>query len=559
MSQKIGKYRIIRLLGQGGMGRVFLAQDPFIGRQVAVKIMTTAAPKNRERFLHEARIVGKLSHPNIVILYDFGLQGTQPYLVMEFLEGVELQSWMQDPRPLKEKARIMGGLCKALAYAHAHDVLHRDIKPGNVQVLPDGTCKLMDFGIARGHESELTASGTILGTPLYMAPEILANSTYSAQSDIYSLGVLFYELLCGINPFRAVNLQACLYRVINHHPTPLEEACPELPRELARSVMGCIEKNPSHRPENLNALTKVIEHLPLAEESDAPPVVGTSEVLPLSPSTLTLDTANREILTGDAFGAEPRKRILWPVGLLAVGLIAAIGFLANRTHSPGIDPAPPGISRAGSTKIPGISGDPFSPIAREGKSPTASPAASPPSPSPSASPTDRVAAARALETERPARHVPRSRSMSPTPSQPPTPPPTPKPWASKTPAPTKRVPTPPLRPTRRPSPVATPRLEPTPGQAAPVLERIHPNAARRGRSVKIKVQGRNLREGLVPRFFRGNRPTKSIRIRSVKFIDSTQINLVLAVERNAPLGSYVLILADKHGKAINRLLLDVNL
>jgi serine/threonine-protein kinase len=211
----IGKYEVAHRLGEGAMGEVFLARDPFIGRSVAVKLMKTDSAGDRERFLQEARTVGALSHPNIVVLHDFGFHDGRPFLVMEFVPGRNLEDWLREPHTLDEHLKIVEGLCRALLYAHERGVLHRDLKPSNVQVLPEGDCKLMDFGIARTGTGRLTTAHTVLGTPSFIAPEILEEAAYSASADVYSAGVLVYEMLAGVNPFAGKTVASTLHNVLN--------------------------------------------------------------------------------------------------------------------------------------------------------------------------------------------------------------------------------------------------------------------------------------------------------------------------------------------------------
>ena len=254
----IGKYRVLGELGRGAMGTVFLAEDPHIGRCVAIKVMRPQADEGSERFLQEARTVGSLSHPNIVLLHDFGFEGELPYLVMERVDGTVLDRWLAGPRREAERLRVLAGLCRAVVYAHGRGVLHRDLKPSNVIVRDDGEAKLLDFGIARAQDTRMTATGIVLGTPEYLAPELLAGTAFAPRSDVYALGLVAYEIFGGRNPFRAETLAACLRRVLEVEPEPLPPAG-GASRELATEIMACIARDPALRPAGAERLLAAVE------------------------------------------------------------------------------------------------------------------------------------------------------------------------------------------------------------------------------------------------------------------------------------------------------------
>ncbi|RMH18845.1 MAG: serine/threonine protein kinase, partial [Acidobacteria bacterium] len=257
---RIGKFRVLRTLGQGAMGRVFLAQDPLIDRRVAIKVMAIEGDaESRERFRNEARTVGQLSHPNIVQVFEFGFHRDQPYLVMEYLEGESLDRWLERGPPFDGRVAVLLDLCRAVEHAHSRGVLHRDVKPSNVQVLPDGTSKLMDFGIARSQAVGLTATGTVLGTPEYLAPEILLDARYSTASDLYAVALVAYRTLAGFNPFHASSLEACITRVLAAEPEPLGEVLPQLDPRLAEVVDAYLRKDPSARPAGVAPLKKALK------------------------------------------------------------------------------------------------------------------------------------------------------------------------------------------------------------------------------------------------------------------------------------------------------------
>ena len=285
---EIGKYRILRELGRGAMGAVYLAEDPFIARRVAIKVMRPQVEEGSERFLQEARTVGSLSHPNIVLLHDFGFFGELPYLVMEHVEGTILDRWLAEPHEPQARLRVLAGLCRAVLYAHSRGVLHRDLKPSNVLVRSDGEAKLLDFGIARVENTRLTATGVVLGTPEYLAPELLGSGGFSPRSDMYALGLVAYELFGGRNPFAADTVAACLRRVLEVAPAPLAADSPA-PAEVAAEVMRCLAKDPAHRPESPEHLLAATERALAAGLAPAPgPAMATS------PTTRMATGASRE-------------------------------------------------------------------------------------------------------------------------------------------------------------------------------------------------------------------------------------------------------------------------
>ncbi len=203
------RYQIDAELGQGGMGTVYRAHDTLLERDVAVKVMTKAAlgTEGRARLMHEARATAKLNHPNIISVYDAGETeisagtGTSPFIVIELVEGKSLHEYR--PQAMEEILSIVRQICIALDHAHAHGIIHRDLKPENVMLLPDGTAKLMDFGLACSVASRLTTEGTLVGTVFYLAPEQALGAAIDHRADLYALGATLYELTTGVLPFTA--------------------------------------------------------------------------------------------------------------------------------------------------------------------------------------------------------------------------------------------------------------------------------------------------------------------------------------------------------------------
>lgn len=258
LPQAIGRYQVLRLLGSGAMGSVVLAEDPRIKRKVAIKLMKldsvrTEADRHEYllRFQREAEISGLLNHPGIVAIYDVGeAEGQGPFLAMEFVPGKPLDSLMKagSELPLREKLRIVAGVAEALDHAHDKGIVHRDVKPGNVMVGEDGRPKLMDFGIAKREDASLTQTGTFLGTPSYASPEQIREGVVDARSDIFSFGVLVFELMSGQSPFPGTSINTILYRIVNEPPVEVQPPVLGLLPEGWQRVFGkVLSKRPEER------------------------------------------------------------------------------------------------------------------------------------------------------------------------------------------------------------------------------------------------------------------------------------------------------------------------
>ncbi|HXY14205.1 MAG TPA: protein kinase [Terriglobales bacterium] len=250
--KKIGKYEVVDVIGRGGMGVVYKAIDPGIGRYVAIK-MTTAAlegdPEMLKRFNLEAQSVGKLQHPNIVTIYDLGIEDGHPYLVMELLDGESLESLVHNRASvsLEDKLDIIIQVCKGVEYAHQHDVIHRDLKPANIVILKDGTAKVVDFGIARVGMQKLTRPGQMIGSFEYMSPEQINGSNVDARSDIFAIGILLFQLLTGKIPFEGKDTGEMLMKTL-HEPAPsLSGLLKNCPPTLDEIVQRALAKDPQQR------------------------------------------------------------------------------------------------------------------------------------------------------------------------------------------------------------------------------------------------------------------------------------------------------------------------
>ncbi len=233
---QIGKYRILESIGRGGMGAVYKAEDATIGRLVAIKVLLTdfEDEEMRKRFYAEARSTGKLHHPNIVTLYDLGETGGSPYLVMQFLDGESLYKILTSSRQLTmvEVFDIVRQVCNGLQFAHENQIIHRDIKPANVVLLPDNTVKIIDFGIAKFGNDRQTRTGMAIGSVKYMSPEQISGSGVDGRSDIYSTGVLLYELMTRKVPFDGSDLVSTMHKILTEEPPLITATIPDAPIRL---------------------------------------------------------------------------------------------------------------------------------------------------------------------------------------------------------------------------------------------------------------------------------------------------------------------------------------
>jgi serine/threonine protein kinase len=249
---RIGKYTLGPKIGQGAMGEVFRAHDPLLKRDVAIKMISASlAPDSdlRARFEHEAQSAARLNHPNIITIYDYGQERGKIYLAMELLDGADLRTVINRGSSIsvEQKVTLMEQIAEGLAYAHTHQVVHRDLKPGNIHVLPSGQAKILDFGLARLGSSEITQSGVIMGTPNYMSPEQVRGERADARSDVFSLGAVFYELLSNRKAFDAESMHGVLYHVLHDEPEPVRKWVPDLPDTLIGVIEKALAKEPEKR------------------------------------------------------------------------------------------------------------------------------------------------------------------------------------------------------------------------------------------------------------------------------------------------------------------------
>jgi len=252
----LGRYKVLKELGRGAMGLVYLGKDPTIQRFVAIKTMRLDQIDSddklqdvKARFFREAESTGRLSHPNIVTIYDAGEEDGLGYIAMELIEGTPLKQWARKPNlmPVNEVLLTVASVADALDYAHQQGVVHRDIKPANIMLTKGRVVKVMDFGIAKMASSSKTQTNIVLGTPTYMSPEQIAGKKVDGRSDIFSLGVVLFELLTGQLPFTADNLSAVLFSIA-HHPHPaIQTLRPDLPLMVQEIVDRALQKELPHR------------------------------------------------------------------------------------------------------------------------------------------------------------------------------------------------------------------------------------------------------------------------------------------------------------------------
>ena len=275
LPRRIGKYELLDYLG-GGMSEVYRAEDTVLKRTVAVKILTrqgVAEPQTRERFLREAQVSSQIAHENIIRTYDYGDENGQPYLVLEFLTGCTLKDALADGRlaTLESKIEVARQIAQALRFVHSLGVVHRDIKPDNIHISQDGTAKLMDFGIAKTAEYQITQVGYSLGTPHYMAPEQVMGLAVTEATDVYSFGVLLYEMLAGIKPIEGETMERIFYAVL-HETVPVEALnAKNVPAALQALIFECTAKD---RTARLPDFAHVLERMEQISPATGPAPVG---------------------------------------------------------------------------------------------------------------------------------------------------------------------------------------------------------------------------------------------------------------------------------------------
>ncbi len=302
----VDRYELGPVLGQGGMAKVHQGLDRQLGRQVAIKVLAPPFDRDREfveRFQREARAAAGLSHPNIVAVFDSGSDDGTHYIVTELVEGETLADRLRrdGPMPQAEAVAVAVDIARALAAAHERGLIHRDIKPGNVMLLPDGRVKVVDFGIARAAGSDtLTNTGVVLGSTAYLSPEQASGQPVDERADLYALGCVLYEMLTGRVPFSADTPIATMYRHVNEDPPPPSTFAP-IPSELEDIVMRALEKDPKRRFASASELEAALLAVPLARGGDT---------MRLEPAAAETQPVGRvgAVAAGGAIAAEPLPR-----------------------------------------------------------------------------------------------------------------------------------------------------------------------------------------------------------------------------------------------------------
>ncbi len=341
--EKIGRYQILERVGRGGMGVLLRGIDPVLDREVAIKLMlldfSEDAEQMRPRFYREARAAAKLQHPNIVTVFEFAEEGNTPYIVMEFLRGTSLQARMTSPVPLTldEKLNVISQLCNALHYAHEQGVVHRDIKPANIFLLPDGSVKLLDFGVAKLATSTLTRQGDVLGSASYMSPEQVSGNPVDGRSDIFSTGVVLYELLANRKPFQADTLTAQVVKLLREDPPSLNEVAPGLPPQLVSAVKRALEKEPAARFQTAGDFARDLQWIRQGLQASSQGAAPLEETRFASPTQLLelqkhLDQDRLQAAAGTSTTKAVVRERKWVVPAIGVAAVAAlvVAYLGGR-------------------------------------------------------------------------------------------------------------------------------------------------------------------------------------------------------------------------------------
>ena len=336
-----GRYELHRRLARGGMADVYLARDSLLDRPVALKVLFpefAADPSFVQRFRREAQAAANLSHPNIVSVYDWGEEGGTYFIVMEYVEGRSLAEIIRTEGSLlpDRAADITADIAAALSFAHRNGVIHRDVKPGNVLISPSGQVKVTDFGIARAvtTQENLTQTGTVMGTATYFSPEQAQGSPVDPRSDVYSLGVVLYEMLCGRPPFSGDSPVAVAYKHVQEPPRPPRELTTHVPEPLEAVTMKALAKNPANRyasAEDFRAdLRRFREGRPVFAESLLPVGLDATVAQPAARTTAqsAYGSETRVVRREEPVYEEPRRRTGPFIAVLVVLLLLLGGLIA---------------------------------------------------------------------------------------------------------------------------------------------------------------------------------------------------------------------------------------
>ncbi len=327
------RYRAIERIGSGGMAEVYKAVDEVLGRTVAVKVLHpryASEPNFVARFRQEAQAAANLSHPSIVNIYDWGRDDDTYYIVMEYVNGTDLKSLVEERGALDpvKVAEYGAQACAALAVAHGYDIIHRDIKPHNIVITPDGTVKVMDFGIARAGNTTMTQTGSVLGTAQYISPEQAQGRALGPASDLYSLGVTLYELATGRLPFDADTPVAVALKQVNEQPVPPRQVRASVPASLEAVIMKAMRKNPAERYQSAAEMRDDLKRVASGATVDAAPRQAYADQTSVMPA---VERAERQrIATAPELRPVPQRRVqpwVW-VLIAAIVLAAGVGIAA---------------------------------------------------------------------------------------------------------------------------------------------------------------------------------------------------------------------------------------
>jgi serine/threonine protein kinase len=329
-----GRYRVMRKLGAGGMADVYLAEDEELGRRVAIKILNERHANDDsfvERFRREAKNAAGLSHPNIVSIYDRGEAEGTYYIAMEYLDGRTLKELLiaRGPMPIGDAIHYTRQILNALRFAHKKGVVHRDIKPHNVMVDGDGRLKVTDFGIARAGASQMTEAGAIVGTAQYLSPEQARGAAVDQRSDLYSIGVVLYEMLTGNVPFTGESPVEIAMKHLSDTPRPPSSIRPEIPPDLDMVVLRALAKNPDDRFQTAEEMDAELAYIAdggsvTAITADAATAVLSGTSLANAPTAIAAPRRERRPGTYRYQDPPPRRRTIWPWLLAILGLVAAL-------------------------------------------------------------------------------------------------------------------------------------------------------------------------------------------------------------------------------------------
>ncbi len=333
---KLGRYEIEGVLGQGAMGIVYKGVDPKIGRVVALKTLKAGADlppdqleEFRNRFSREAQSAGRLTHPNIVTIYDVGDDEGVSFIAMEFIKGKPLDDLIAQKQPLSvdEIVRIMIDICNGLGYAHKNGIIHRDIKPANIILTDDGVAKIMDFGIAKIVSTSATQTGMIVGTPSYMSPEQITGRPVDARTDIFSLGAVFYELLTHEKAFPGDNITTVMYRVVNENPAPVSVVNMGIPTQFNPIIQKAMSKNPNDRYADTESFARDIQSYQSLnmQSTSGTAVLNNTDYQ----KTMVMSADNLPAGIGTMIGAAPvpeKKKSKLPTILMITAFIAVALF-----------------------------------------------------------------------------------------------------------------------------------------------------------------------------------------------------------------------------------------